>query len=231
MDSTYTPPYPVVMEERSFISRVYGWMSFALVITAVVAMWVASTPSVTQFLFSNQFLFLGLIIGELILVGYLVLAIRRMSATTATVTFVFYAGLNGLVLSMIFVVYTSESLATTFFVTAGTFAVMSIYGYATKRDLTTIGNLALMGLIGVILATVVNLFWHNAILYWITTYIGILVFVGLIAYDTQKIKKIAAGRFSDSGEERKTAIIGALSLYLDFINLFLLLLRILGRRR
>jgi hypothetical protein len=223
--------YPAVMEERSFISRVYAWMFFALVITAVISMWVASTPSLVQAIFGNSILFIVLVLAEIGMVMGLAFAINRISATAATFMFVVYSLLNGLTLSVIFVAFTTASLATTFFVTAGTFGVMSIYGYTTKRDLTSIGNLAFMALIGLIIGSVVNIFWHNPILYWAVTYIGILIFVGLVAYDTQKIKQMSAQQMNDPEAERKGAILGALALYLDFINLFLLLLRIFGRRR
>ena len=142
-----------------------------------------------------------------------------------------YAALNGLTLSAVFIIFTSESIATTFFITAATFAIMSFYGYYTKKDLTTIGNLAFMGLIGLIIASVVNIFFHNEIVYWITTYAGILIFVTLIAYDTQKIKKMNVIGNEGTEEDKKEAIIGALILYLDFINLFLYLLRLFGRRK
>lgn len=223
--------YPAVMEERSFISRVYAWMFFALVITAVISMWVASTPSLVQAIFGNSILFIVLVLAEISMVMGLAFAINRISAMAATFMFVVYSVLNGLTLSVIFVAFTTASLATTFFVTAGTFGVMSIYGYTTKRDLTSIGNLAFMALIGLIIGSVVNIFWHNPILYWAVTYIGILIFVGLVAYDTQKIKQMNAQQMRDPEAERKGAILAALALYLDFINLFLLLLRIFGRRR
>ena len=219
------------MEERSFISRVYAWMFFALVITAVISMWVASTPSLVQAIFGNSILFIVLVLAEISMVMGLAFAINRISAMAATFMFVVYSVLNGLTLSVIFVAFTTASLATTFFVTAGTFGVMSIYGYTTKRDLTSIGNLAFMALIGLIIGSVVNIFWHNPILYWAVTYIGILIFVGLVAYDTQKIKQMNAQQMRDPEAERKGAILAALALYLDFINLFLLLLRIFGRRR
>lgn len=231
MDHPSTTTYPAVMEERSFISRVYAWMFFALVITAVISMWVASTPSLVQAIYGNSILFIVLILAEIGMVMGLAFAINKISAATAMFMFVVYAALNGLTLSVIFIAFTAASLATTFFVTAGTFGVMSIYGYVTKRDLTSIGNLAFMALIGLIIASVVNMFWRNPILYWVVTYVGILIFVGLVAYDTQKIKQMNAMQFNSMESEKKGAILGALALYLDFINLFLLLLRIFGRRR
>ena len=145
--------------------------------------------------------------------------------------FFLYSALTGITFSVIFVIYTSESLASTFLITAGTFGAMSFYGYVTKKDLTSIGNLCFMGLIGVIIASVVNLFFPSSFLYTVTTYIGVLVFVGLTAYDTQKIKQMGPSVQTGTEAERKASIIGALRLYLDFINLFLMLLRLFGRRR
>jgi len=221
----------VVLQERTFVSKVYGWMAFALFVTAMVAMGVANTPAVRNVVLGNRAIFFGLIIGELVLVIALSAAIARISAATATIMFVIYSAVNGLTLSVIFVVYTDASIASTFFITGGTFAAMSVYGYTTKRDLTSIGNLCFMALIGLILASLVNIFLQNAMLYWIVTYVGILIFVGLVAYDTQRIKQIARAGIEEGEAAQKGAILGALRLYLDFINLFLLLLRIFGRRR
>jgi len=221
----------VEVEQRRFITKVYGWMGFALLITAFVALFAVSTPAIMRFILTNQWVFFGLLIGELALVGYLVIAIKKMSAFTATLVFLGYAALNGLTFSVIFLMFTAESIASTFFVTAGTFGAMSFYGYVTKRDLTSIGNLCFMALIGVIIASIVNIFLKSPALYWITTYIGVIVFVGLTAYDTQKIKQMGATMAEGTEQERKGAVRGALALYLDFINLFLMLLRIFGRRR
>ena len=221
----------VVLQERTFVSKVYGWMAFALFVTAMVAMGVANTPAVRNVVLGNRAIFFGLIIGELVLVIALSAAIARISAATATIMFVIYSAVNGLTLSVIFVVYTDASIASTFFITGGTFAAMSVYGYTTKRDLTSIGNLCFMALIGLILASLVNIFLQNAMLYWVVTYVGILIFVGLVAYDTQRIKQIARAGIEEGEAAQKGAILGALRLYLDFINLFLLLLRIFGRRR
>lgn len=218
-------------ELQRFIVIVYGWMSLALFVTGLVAIWTASNPDLIKIIIGNSFVFIALIVTEFILVAYLVGWIMKMSSQTATFIFILYSILNGLTLSVIFLAFTKESLASTFFVTAGTFAIMSIYGYFTKTDLTRLGNLFLMGLIGLILATILNMFYQNETLYWITTYLGILIFVGLIAYDTQKIKKIHIMGYEGTDEEKKEAIIGALSLYLDFINLFLMILRLMGRRK
>lgn len=180
----------IQIEQASFITKVYGWMSMALVVTGITAILVASSPALINLVIGNRLVFFGLIIGEVLLVGYLAAAVHRMSADMAVLAFLFYALLNGLTLSILFVVYTSGSIASTFFITAGTFAAMSAYGYFTKKDLTSIGNLLFMALIGLVIATVVNLFLQNAMIYWITTFAGVLIFVGLTAYDTQKIKNM-----------------------------------------
>ena len=221
----------IQIEQASFISKVYGWMSGALIVTGLVAAWTASSEAIMTIIFGNSLMFYGLLIAEILCVAYLVSAVKKISSQTATLIFMGYAALNGLTLSAVFIIFTSESIATTFFITAGTFAIMSFYGYYTKKDLTTIGNLAFMGLIGLIIASVVNIFFHNEIVYWITTYAGILIFVALIAYDTQKIKKMNVIGNEGTEEDKKEAIIGALILYLDFINLFLYLLRLFGRRK
>lgn len=221
----------VEMEQRSFITKVYAWMSLALVVTALVAVYTAGNPGIVEFIFGNRIVFWGLLIGELLMVSYLGAAIGSMSASAATFVFLLYSAVNGLTLSVIFLAFTADSIATTFFVTAGTFAIMSAYGYFTKDDLTRVGNICFMALIGLILASIVNMFLHSEMFYWITTYIGIIVFVGLIAYDTQKIKEMNIIGNEGTEEDQKEAIMGALALYLDFINLFLYLLRIFGRRR
>lgn len=216
--------------QAAFITKVYAWMFIALVLTGLVAYWAANTPAVIEAVFSNTMVFYGMLIGELLLVGYLVTVINKISYQTAQLVFLIYSILNGLTLSMVFLVYTSETIYSTFFVTAGTFGLMSLYGYYTKKDLTRIGNLAIMGLIGIILASIVNIFLQSPMLYWITTYVGVLIFVGLIAWDTQKLKRLSLQVDIDSEQGQKGALMGALTLYLDFINLFLLLLRVLGRR-
>lgn len=219
--------------QAAFISKVYGWMSSALLITGVVAMWAASTPAVFNAIFpasGSRMPFYILIAAEFGAVIYLSARINKMSAETAGIVFLLYSVLNGLTLSMVFLIYTSSSIASTFLVTAATFGVMSAYGYMTKKDLTSIGNLAFMALIGLIIASVVNLFLQSEMMYWIITYAGVLIFVALTAYDTQKIKRMAS--FEDGAEvSKKKSILGALTLYLDFVNLFLYLLRFLGDRK
>lgn len=216
---------------QQFMVKVYGWMAGALMVTGFVALLVVSNEALLEMIFGNMMVFYGLIILELVLVGYLAIWVRNMAASTATLVFILYAAVNGLTLSFIFLIYTTGSIASTFFISAGTFGVMSIYGYVTKSDLSKWGNILFMGLMGIIIASIANLFMQSETLYWITTYVGVLVFVGLTAYDTQKIKNSAAIGTGDQEEESKAAVMGALTLYLDFINLFLKLLRIFGRRK
>ena len=219
----------VEARQRGIISQVYAWMTAGLLVTGAIAMFVAGSDTLLA-LILNPPLFFGLILAELGLVWFLSARIGRMAVGTATTLFLLYSALNGLTLSVIFIAYTQASIATTFFITAGTFGAMSLYGYTTKRDLTTVGNLCFMALIGFLLASIVNIFLQSEGFYWLLTYLGILIFVGLTAWDTQKIKHMSQTAGNET-EGQRVAIYGALILYLDFINLFLLLLRILGRRR
>lgn len=225
----YTLSQVDTTRQRAIISQVYAWMTAGLLVTGAIAMFVASSEALTRLILGTP-LFFVLILAELGLVWFLGARIGKMAVSTATALFLAYSALNGLTLSVIFLAYTAASIATTFFVTAGTFGAMSLYGYVTKRDLTTIGNLCFMVLIGFLLASLVNIFLQSTGLYWILTYLGILVFVGLTAWDTQKIKQMSMAASNETDGQR-VAIFGALHLYLDFINLFLLLLRIFGRRR
>jgi FtsH-binding integral membrane protein len=230
-DQIYYRREQVGVIQGEFIRRVYNWMGLGLATTAIVALFTASSPVAIRLIFGNQMVFFGLIIAELGLVIALSAAINRLQAGTAALMFFIYSGLNGLTLAAIFLAYTRASIASTFFVTAGTFGAMSIYGYTTGRDLTSWRSFLFMGLIGIILASFVNFFFKSETIYWVVTYGGIIVFVGLTAHDTQKIKAMAMQGFGSGEMERKGAVIGALTLYLDFVNLFLLLLRIFGRRR
>ena len=218
---------------NEFIRSVYNWMAIGLALTGFVAYFTAQSESLLKLIFSNSFVLLALVIGELVLVYFISARINRMSAATATALFVLYSALNGLTLSFIFLVYTSSSITSTFFVCAATFGACSVYGWMTKRDLTSMGGFMTMGLIGIIIASLVNMFIQSSAMAMIISYIGVLVFVGLTAYDTQKIKNMAITQPDGigAGAIRKGAILGALSLYLDFINLFLMLLRILGGNR
>jgi len=215
----------------SFFPSVYGWMTAGLGLTALTALLTLSSESMLQLIFGNKMVFYGLMFGELGLVIALSAAINRISATTATLMFLLYSALNGVTFASIFLVYTQSSIASTFFVAAGTFAGMSIYGMTTKRDLTGWGSFLFMGLIGIIIASVVNIFLQSAMITWVVSYIGVFVFVGLTAYDTQKLKMISQHGFADGESRQKATILGALTLYLDFINLFLMLLRVMGNRR
>lgn len=218
---------------NEFIRSVYNWMAIGLSLTGFVAYYVSNSEFLLKLIFGNQLVFFGLIIGELVLVFSLAARVNKMQASTATGMFMLYAALNGATLAAIFLVYTRSSITSTFFICAATFVACSIYGMTTKRDLTSLGGFMTMGLIGIIIASVVNLFIRNSGMSLIISYIGVVVFVGLTAYDTQKLKTMALSRPADidAGTVRKGAIIGALTLYLDFVNLFLMLLRILGAGR
>jgi len=215
----------------ALMRKVYVWMTLALVITGVAAFGVATSPGVMSVIYGNQIVFWGLMIAELALVFSISGAINRLSLTTATLLFVLYSVINGVVLSSIFLVYTASSIASVFFITAGTFAVMAFIGYTTKTDLSSLGKILLMAVIGIIIASLVNVFFVKSTGFdLIISYVGVLVFVGLTAYDSQKIKQMLL-MAPDAGEaSQKLALLGALSLYLDFINLFIYLLRILGKR-
>ena len=213
----------------ALMRKVYLWMTMALVITGFTAYGVATSPAILSAILMNKMLFFGLIIGEFALVIGLSAAINRLSLSTATLMFVLYSVINGATLSVIFLAYTLSSIANVFFITAGTFAVMAFIGYTTKKDLSGMGKMLMMALIGLIIATVVNLFLRSTGLQLIVSYIGVLVFVGLTAYDTQKIKQMLM-MAEDTGETaQKLALLGALSLYLDFVNMFLYMLRIFGK--
>ena len=215
----------------ALMRKVYLWMTLALVITAITAYGVATSPAAIQFILGNRMVFFGLIIAEFALVFAVGGMINKLSITTATLLFTLYSVVNGATLSIVLLAYTQESVTQVFFITAGTFAAMSAVGYLTKRDLSSVGRILFMALIGLIIATVVNIFWKNSGFMAILNYLGVLIFVGLTAYDTQKIKNMLLTA-EDGGEVgQKMALLGALTLYLDFINLFLYLLRILGKAR
>ncbi len=216
--------------ERTLMRSVFLWMCGALAVTGLTAYYVATNFAIQELIFGSRVVFYGLLIAELALVFGLSAAINKISSMTATLLFLLYSVLNGATLSSIFLIYSVDSIATTFFVTAGTFGVMALYGAVTKQDLSKLGNILVMALIGVIIATVVNLFLKNGLLDMVVSGIGVLVFVGLTAYDTQKIKLMLAD--AEAGETtEKIALLGALSLYLDFVNLFLHLLRFMGGRK
>jgi FtsH-binding integral membrane protein len=213
-----------------FFNAVYAWMASGLALTAVVAWYVSTQPNIIRAVFGSGLIWV-LFIAQLGLVFGLSAAVSKISSTVATLMFMVYAGLNGVTLSIIFLAYRMPSITGAFVVTAGMFGAMSIYGMTTKRDLTRLGSLLFMALIGLILASVVNIFWANSTLYWLVTYGGVLIFVGLTAYDTQKLRAIAVQTAGNREMSARYSIYGALTLYLDFINLFLYMLRIMGDRR
>ena len=223
-ESALSAVFPALMR------KVYVWMTMALAITGICAYGVATSPNIMQMIYGNSMTIWVLFIVELGLVFYTMARTQKLSLTTATTLFIIYSALNGVTLSGIFMVYSMTSIAKVFFITAGTFAAMALYGYFTKTDLSKIGNILFMALIGLIIATVVNLFLKSAMFDLILCYIGVGIFVGLTAWDSQKIKHMLAMQVDMSESAQKIALMGALSLYLDFINLFLYLLRIFGNR-
>jgi FtsH-binding integral membrane protein len=233
MDSLTLQKTQVQVRVNSFVRSVYNWMAIGLGLTGVVAYSVANMPEVRNVIFGSGIVFFGLIIAQLALVFTLSARIHRMQAGTATLLFVLYSVLNGATLSSIFLAYAQASITSTFFICSATFVACSVYGWTTRRDLTSLGGFLTMGLIGIVIASLVNLFIQSSAVSTIVSYIGVLVFVGLTAYDTQDIKNMAMSQPADidAGAVRKGAILGALKLYLDFINLFLMLLRIFGGRR
>jgi FtsH-binding integral membrane protein len=213
----------------AFLRKVYGWMFVGLGITASVAYAVAGSPSIRNAVFSTPMVFFGLVIAELGLVFYLSARVNKISPATASALFIAYSALNGVTLSLVLLAFTGASIATTFVVTAGMFGALALFGSTTKRSLAGVGQFVFMGLIGVILASVVGMFWHNDALQFVISVVGVIVFTGLTAWDAQRLKAMAAAL--PDGRVGAYAVVGALSLYLDFINLFLFLLRFLGSRR
>lgn len=231
---SYSPPgllSAAEIESRTFIQKVYAWMSVGLAVTGGCALYMASDPRMITALVQNKVLFYGLLIAEFGLVIALAGWVKKMEVNTARFAFLFYSALTGITMSVIFLIYTSGSIANAFFMSAGMFAIMSVYGYTTKTDLTSMGNFMMMGLIGVILASIVNWWVKSPAIQWALSIISVIVFTGLTAYDTQKIKAMNIIGNAGTDEDHKEAISGALTLYLDFINLFLSLLRLTGRRR
>lgn len=214
-----------------FVARVYRWMGLGLGVTAAVAIVIANSPAAVDLIFGTKYLVLGLIIAQFGLVLGIGSATRSSSAVLATTLFIAYAALLGVTMSAVLLVYTAASVGSTFGVAGGMFGAMSIYGWVTKRDLTSIGSFLIMGLVGLIIASIVNIFLASPAIYWLLTYAGVAIFLGLTAWDTQKIKNLSTQVDPDSAQGNSLAIHGALMLYMDFVNLFLFLLRIFGRRR
>ena len=231
VDSLRNKDYAMSTAFPALMRKVFVWMTLALAITGLTAYGVATSPTILSLIFSSKVTFFGLIIAEFALVFAISGAINRLSLSTATLLFILYSVINGATLSSIFFAFSVATIGKVFFITAGTFGAMALVGYTTKTDLTSMGKLLFMALLGIIIASVVNMFVASSGLDLILSYVGVLVFVGLTAYDTQKIKQMCQSA-PDAGEStQKLALIGALSLYLDFINLFLYLLRIFANNR
>ena len=212
------------------MTRVFGWMFIGLMVTGLTSLYTATNETFMMSIRSSGFTFYGLMILELVFVWFISSRAMKMEYGVAAGAFLLYSVLNGLTLSVIFWAYTRQSIALAFFMTAGFFGFMSVYGMVTKTDLTSLGSLFLVGLIGLIIVSIVNIFLGSSTLYWIISFVGVILFLGLTAYDSQKIKGISL-QYMGTEKERNVAIVGALTLYLDFINLFLYILRILGKRR
>jgi len=223
------PSVATAERATTFLRSVYGWMCAGLAITALVAYSIASTPGLVQTLVTNRLLFLGLFVAQIGLVFYLSARVDRIAPGTATLLFIGYAALTGVTLSIIVIAYTGASIATTFVVTAGMFGALALYGTTTTRSLAGAGQFFFMGLIGLILASIVGMFWHSPALQFLISVVGVIVFTGLTAWDAQRLKQMAAAL--PAGQVGSYAILGALSLYLNFINLFLFMLRFMGGRR
>ncbi len=228
-DTAFTRPYAADERVTTFLRSVYGWMTLGLAITAVIAYFVAATPAIVLTIARNRPLFWGLMIAQLGIVVWLSARVRSMAPATAAMLFMVYSALTGLTLSFVLLAFTGESVATTFMVTAGTFGALATYGTVTKRSLAGWGQFLFMGLIGVVIASFVGMFWHNDGFQFVLSFVGVIVFTGLTAYDAQRLKAMALA--TPSGPSGSYAIVGALTLYLDFINLFIMLLRLTGSRR
>ena len=216
----------VAAEQQAYLVKVFAWMGTGLITTGLVAVWVVNNIGMI-----HPIMFFGAIIIELILVFRLARRVMQMSVNVATASFIGYSALNGFTLSGVFLIYTTESIATTFFITSSIFIVMAVFGYMTKRDLTKMGSFLYMGLIGIVIALVVNIFIGSSTVSLAISCLGVIIFTGLTAYDVQKIMKLNIIGNAGTDEDTKEAILGALTLYLDFINLFLMLLRLVGNRR
>jgi len=220
-----------IEETRRFFQKVYGWMFLGLIISGLTAYITYLNPVIYRFILFNFYIFLGLLFLEVAFVFGLVFLYKRISPNTAIFLFLIYSFVTGLTLSVIFLVYTIDSISLTFFIAASMFGLMSIYGFYTKTDLTGIGHVLIMGLFGIVIASFSNLFLMNEELDYVVSFVGVIVFTGLTAYDTQKIKKRNIFGNEGTPEDIKESIIGALDLYLDFVNLFLKLLRFTGKKR
>jgi FtsH-binding integral membrane protein len=228
-DAAFTTPTVAAERVGTFLRAVYGWMCAGLAITAVTASFIAASPSLVVTIATNRPVFWGLMIAQLGIVFVLSARVERLAASTASLLFIVYSALTGVTLSFVLLAFTGESVATTFMVTAGMFGALAMYGTLTQRNLQGFGQFLFMGLVGVVLASIVGIFWHSDALQFVISFIGVIVFTGLAAYDAQRLKAMALAM--PAGQTGSYAIVGALALYLDFINLFLFLLRFLGSRR
>jgi FtsH-binding integral membrane protein len=227
-DSAFTTPYAADERVTTFLRSVYGWMAVGLSVTAAVAWLVAGSPEVAITIARNRVLLWGLLLAQIGIVVWLSARVQRMASGTASMLFLLYSGLTGLTMSFVLLAFTGESVATTFFVTAGTFGALATYGTVTKRSLAGWGQFLFMGLIGVVIASFVGIFWQNDAFQFVLSFIGVILFTGLTAYDAQRLKAMA---LAPGGQAGAYSIVGALTLYLDFINLFMFLLRFTGNRR
>lgn len=216
--------------QSRFFNNVYLWMSFGLFLTGITAIYIASSQTLLNFFYQSPFILFALIIGQVFLVYKLSANIDKLQVSTANNLFIGFSILNGITLSSIFLVYTGTSIALAFFMSSATFVSMTIYGYTTKSDLSELGKIMMMGLWGIIIASIINFFLNSSFVYYLISYAGVAVFTGLIAYDTQKLKQIFTQASYSNETLQKAAILGALTLYLDFINLFIFILRIVGVR-
>ncbi|WP_177563577.1 Bax inhibitor-1/YccA family protein [Phascolarctobacterium sp.] len=230
-DQSYVESVKRTSIVQSFFSQVYGWMFFGLLSTGIIAYYTANSAFLLNLIFSSKITFYAFLFAPIVLVMIISGKINSLSASMASFLFFVYAAVNGVTLSAIFLVYTQDSIATTFVIAAGTFGATALFGYVTKKDLSKLGSILFMLLIGLIIASVVNMFLKNDTMMWVLTYAGIVIFVGLTAYDMQKLKELAYKIDEDENDIAKFAVLGALTLYLDFINLFLRLLQIFGKKR
>ena len=228
-DAAFATPVLIAERVSAFLRAVYSWMCAGLAITAITAWSVAASPTAVMTIATNRPLFWGLIIAQLGIVVVLSARVQKLTASTASLLFLVYSALTGVTMSFVLLAYTGESVATTFMVTAGMFGALALYGTVTQRSLAGLGQFLFIGLVGVVLASVVGIFWQNDALQFVISFIGVIVFTGLTAYDAQRLKAMALAM--PSGETGSYAVVGALALYLDFINLFLFLLRFMGNRR
>jgi len=232
------PPVATIQQAQAqastiFLAKVFNWMAIGLGLTGLMAFVTVNSPAMQQLIFGNKMMFYGLMFAEIGMVLYLSARLQHISSQAATGLFLLYSALNGVTLSAILMIYTMSSVAATFFITAGMFGSMAVYGLVTKRDLSGMGSFMFMGLIGMVIASVVNIFLGSSMISWVVSCLGVIIFTGLTAYDVQKITQMGAAGIMDQGESaiQKVAIMGALTLYLDFINLFLSLLQFFGNRR